>query len=58
MRELSIDQTEMVNGGCSSTELFYYAAQAADYGYKFLTYGGAYNEFMYNYYTAKTFSCI
>jgi hypothetical protein len=58
MRELSIEKMEMVNGGCSSDELFANAASAANYGYKALRYGGAYYEFMYTYYTAKTMACI
>jgi hypothetical protein len=55
MTELSIEKMGMVKGGCSSDELF---ANAANYGYKLLRYGGAYYEFMYTYYTAKTMACI
>jgi bacteriocin-like protein len=59
MKELSIKQMEQVKGGtCSSDELFANAAKAAEYGYKFLRYGGNFYEFMYTFYTAKTMACI
>jgi hypothetical protein len=58
MKELSIEQMEMVNGGCSSTDLFAYGAFASYYGHQYAKTGSAGYHFAWVYYTSKIFGCI
>lgn len=59
MKELSVGQMEMVSGGCSSTDLFAYAAAQSYYGIKSAQNPG--NDFyfgMWLYYSNQIFACI
>lgn len=58
MKELSLNQMEMVKGGCNTEDLFAYGAFASYYGIQWASKGSAIGQFGWFYYTNKIFGCM
>ena len=58
MKELSLNQMEMVSGGCKTEDLFAYGAGSSYYGIQWARKPGDFYFHMWLYYTDKIFSCI
>jgi hypothetical protein len=58
MKELSLNQMEMVSGGCKTEDLFAYGAFASYYGIQWARGGNPLYQLGWFHYTSKIFGCM